>query len=267
MGKKTTFQISPLSFNRRAVIASASVTKEKNTIHSFTEVDIAKPKKLLDNHFAATGERLSFTAYIVACLARTLKDHPHFNSFIRGRKQIILNDLTISVLVEKDIDGEKVPEPIGITQAQDKSFLQIHDEIRNAKSKKISKLGSLSGMSWIRFIPGFLLKLFVHLADRNTQMALKYGKVAVTAIGMFSSEGVWFIPHGSATVLITLGSISPKVVEIDGHVVARNHLCLTASFDHNIVDGGPAARFIKQFSEIIKSGEILEGDLKKQDTH
>ena len=264
MEKKDTFQISHLSFNRRAVIASASVTRKKNTIHGFTEVDISHPKKLLDNYFASSGEKLSLTAYIVACLARTIKDHPDFNSFIRGRKQVRLNDLTISVLVEKDIDSEKVPEPIGIKQAQDKTLLQIHEEIRTTKSKKSDKLGSLSEMSWIRFIPGFLLKLFVRLADRNTQMALRYGKVAVTAIGMFSSEGVWFIPHGSATVLITVGSISPKVVETDGQFLSREHLCLTASFDHNIVDGGPAARFIKQFSEIIKSGDILKAELNIQ---
>jgi len=37
-------------------------------------------------------------------------------------------------------------------------------------------------------------------------MAKTYGKVAVTAVGMFSKEAVWFIPHGSATILLTVGS-------------------------------------------------------------
>ena len=51
----------PLSFNRRAVIASATVTKEKNVIHSFTEIDITEPRRLIKRHFEKTGEKLSLT--------------------------------------------------------------------------------------------------------------------------------------------------------------------------------------------------------------
>ncbi|UCE06538.1 MAG: 2-oxo acid dehydrogenase subunit E2 [bacterium] len=255
---KNKYKSIPLSFNRQAVIASASVTKEKNTIHSLTEVDINEPRRLIKEHFEKTGEKLSLTAYIVKCLAQVIKDHPQLNSFIKGKRLIILDDVTISVLIEREIDGEKVPEPIGIRQAQIKSFRQIHEEIRAAKKQQSDRLGSLAGLSWIRFIPNFLLKTFVRMADKNIAMAIRYGKVAVTAIGMFSKDAVWFIPHGSATVLITVGSISQKVVEIDGHFISREHLCLTASFDHNIVDGAPASRFMNQFTEMIKSGKLLQ---------
>jgi hypothetical protein len=39
--------------------------------------------------------------------------------------------------------------------------------------------------------------------------------------------------------------------------IEKEYLCLAASFDHNIVDGTPAARFIKQFTATIKSGHLL----------
>ena len=77
---------------------------------------------------------------------------------------------------------------------------------------------------------------------------------------MFSKEPVWFLPHGSSTVLVTVGSISNKVVEIDGEFVSREYLCLTASFDHNVIDGAPATRFITRFIEEIKSGKLLQTD-------
>jgi pyruvate/2-oxoglutarate dehydrogenase complex dihydrolipoamide acyltransferase (E2) component len=258
MKNKNGYTSLPLSFNRRAVIASATVTKEKNAIHGFTEVDITIPRRLIKEHFEKTGEKLSFTAYIVACLSRVIKKHPELNSFIKGRKHIILDDVTISVLIEREISGEKVPEPIGIKGAQDKTFFQIHHEIREAKKQQTDRLGSLSDQAWIRWIPVSLLKTFIRIADRNIFMAKKYGKVAVTAVGMYSKEPVWFIPHGTATVLITVGSISQRVVEINGQFESREHLCLTASFDHNIVDGAPASRFINEFTEIIKSGEIIQ---------
>ncbi|MEJ2355834.1 MAG: 2-oxo acid dehydrogenase subunit E2 [candidate division WOR-3 bacterium] len=248
----------PLSFNRQAVIASASVTKGKNTIHSFTEVDVAEPRRLMREHFEKTGERLSLTAYVVTCLAQVIKKYPELNSFIKGRKLILLDDVIISVLIEKEVGGERVPEPIGIKKAQEKSFYQIHNEIREAKKKKTDKLGGLSNKTWIRFIPKFLLKTFVRIADKNIHMALNYGKVAVAAVGMFSKEAVWFIPHGSATVLVTVGSISKKVIEIDGQYISREHLCLTVSFDHDVVDGAPAARFMNDFIKTIKSGKLSQ---------
>jgi pyruvate/2-oxoglutarate dehydrogenase complex dihydrolipoamide acyltransferase (E2) component len=248
----------PLSFNRRAVIASASVTREKNAIHSFAEIDISEPRRLMQEHFDKTGEKLSLTAYIVTCLAQTIKDHPQLNSFIKGRRLITLDDVTISVLIERDIAGERVPEPIGIRATQEKSFDEIHKAIRTAKIQAGDKLGSLSGISWFQLIPAFLLKTFIRMADKNIRMGKKYGKVAVTSIGMFSKEAVWFIPHGSATVLITVGSISHKVIDIEGRFESREHLCLTASFDHNIVDGAPASRFMNQFIETIKSGRLLK---------
>ena len=258
MKSKKGYKSLPLSFNRRAVIASATVTKEKNAFHSFTEVDITVPRQFIKEHFERTGEKLSLTAYIVTCLARVVKDFPELNSFIKGRKHIILDDLTINVLIEREISEEKVPEPVGIKVAQEKTFYQIHKEIRDAKKLKSDKLGSLSGQTWIRLIPGFLLRTFIRIADKNIYMAKSYGKIAVTAIGMYSKEPVWFIPHGTATVLITVGSISKRVVEIDGQFESREHLCLTASFDHNIVDGAPASRFMNQFIETIKSGKIIQ---------
>lgn len=247
----------PLSFNRRAVVASASVSREKNVIHSFTEVDISEPRRLIKEHFEKTGEKLSLTAYIVACLAQVIKNNPQFNSLIKRGKLILLDDVTISVLIEREIVGEKVPEPIGIKQAQLKTFTQIQNEIREAKKQESDKLGSLSGLKWLELIPKFLFKTFVRIADKNIGMAKRYGKVAVTSVGMFSKEGIWFIPHGSATVLITVGSINNKVIEVDGKYVSREHLCLTASFDHNIIDGAPATRFLTQFIDFIKSGELL----------
>jgi len=248
----------PLGFNRLAVIASATVSKEKNTIHCITEADITEPRRLISEHFARTGNKLSLTAYKVKCLADTIAIHPNLNSFIKGRQLVILDEVTVSVLVERELQGEKVPEPMAIRGAQNKSYIQISDEIRNAADNTTEKLGSLAGMTWISLIPGFLLKTFIRIADKNIKMAEKYGKVAVTAVGMFNKESVWFIPHGSATVLITIGGINrKKELSVEG-VVEREYLCLTASFDHNIVDGAPAARFLKQFTDTIKEGKLIK---------
>ena len=243
-----------LSFNRKIVAASAAVTARKSTIHSLCEADVTVPRQMMREHRERTGEKLSFTAYIVYCLAQVLKEHPHLNAFRRGNRLITLDDVTVSVLVEREISGERVPEPLAIEAAQSLTFREINDQIRSARSRSESSLGGFSGMTWIRHIPGFLLKAFVRLADRNIMLAKRYGKVAVTAVGMFSREPVWFIPHGSGTVLITVGSIEKRMVFNGESHEEREFLCLTGSFDHDIVDGAPAARFMNQFLGTLKSG-------------
>ncbi len=256
----------PLSFGRKMVAASASVTKEKNSIHGITEADITLPRQLINEYYQKTGVKLSFTAYLVSCLAKTISTYPRFNSFIKGRNFIQLDDITISVLIEREIAGEQVPEPIGILKAQEKSYFQIHKEIREAQKQKSNVLDSYSKLFWIRFIPVFLLKKIIRLADKNIQLAKKYGKIAVTAVGMFSSEAVWFIPHGSATVLMTIGSINKKAVELANQLITREYLCLTVSFDHDIIDGAPAARFMNDLIKEIKSGrEILNMGINDKD--
>jgi pyruvate/2-oxoglutarate dehydrogenase complex dihydrolipoamide acyltransferase (E2) component len=264
--KNKGYRSEKLSFNRRMVAASASVTRGKNTIHCVAETDISEPRRLIKEHYEQTGEKISLTAYVVRCLARMIKNNPGLNSFIRGRRLIILDDVTISVLIERDLPDEKVPEPTGIMKAHTKNTLQIQNEIRKAQNNRGDKLGNLSGSAWIRFIPKFLLRTFVRIAERNIRMAKRYGKVSVTAVGMFSRDAAWFIPHGTTTVLITVGGINRKTVEIEGNFISREHLCLTGSFDHNIVDGAPAARFMKQFTDLIKSGIILQQDIENDMT-
>lgn len=243
-----------ISFNRKMVAASAAVNARKSTIHSLCETDITLPRRMMREHYERTGEKLSFTAYIVYCLAQVVKEHPHLSAFRRGNRLITLDDVTVSVLVEREFSGERVPEPLAIEAAQRLTYQEVNDRIRSARARTDSSLGGFSGMTWIRHIPGFLLKAFVRLADRNIMLAKRYGKVAVTAVGMFSREPVWFIPHGSGTVLITVGSIEKRMVFTGERHEEREFLCLTGSFDHDIVDGAPAARFMNQFLETLKSG-------------
>jgi|GEM_PF-2634075 len=132
------YRAEPLGGNRQMVAASAAVGRESNTIHLMTEVDITGPRRLITEHREHTGERLSLTGYVVACLARTLAEFPRFNSFRRGSRLIVLDDLTISVLFEREIDGENVPEPVGIQAANRKTHRQVNDKRGRRSSMRSS---------------------------------------------------------------------------------------------------------------------------------
>ncbi|NDJ85634.1 MAG: 2-oxo acid dehydrogenase subunit E2 [Chloroflexi bacterium] len=267
MKRKQGYQVVPFSAQRQAVAASATVGRERNNIHTFTEVDIATPRRLIREHGERTGERLSLTAYVVACLARTIAEYPAFNAFRKGRKLVLLDDVTVGVLVERTIAGEGVPEILTIQAADTKTYQQINDEIRAAQQQGDVPFGTLSGSTWImRLIPGFLLTQFIRLAARNIRIARRYGVVGVTAVGMFGPSPMWIVPLSGATVAVAVGSIVERPVCIDGALEAREHLCLTLSFDHDIIDGAPAARFTKQFAALLMSGEMLHEACGPQST-
>jgi pyruvate/2-oxoglutarate dehydrogenase complex dihydrolipoamide acyltransferase (E2) component len=257
MSRHEGYRVEGFGGDRRMVVASASAGRESNTIHLVTEVDITGPRRLMAEYRERTGERLSLTGYVVTCLARTLDDFPRFNAFRKGRRLIVLDDLTISVMYEREIGGESVPEPVAIRGAGAKTCRQVNDELRAAMSHKSERLGEATGTAWIRFIPGFLLRTFIRLASRNIGMQKRFGVVGVTAVGMFTAGPTWLIPLTSATVTVAIGGIAERAAVVDGDLEEREHLCLTVSFDHDIVDGAPAARFVSRFAQVLRSGDEL----------
>ena len=66
------------------------------------------------------------------------------------------------------------------------------------------------------------------------------------------------IPAGTPQLNITLGGIGVKPGVVDGQIAIRDYLSLTISFDHDIIDGAPAARFTGRLKELIESGYGLD---------
>jgi pyruvate/2-oxoglutarate dehydrogenase complex dihydrolipoamide acyltransferase (E2) component len=264
MPPQKNYRIVPFSINRQMVTASISVGREQSNIQAIIGVDISKPRRLMREIRKRKGENPSLTAYVTICLAKVVSEYPNFNSFRRGRNLIVLDDVTISVLVEREINGEIMPENLGIRAAQSKTYWQIHKEIRGAQKHAGNGLGELAGITWLRFIPSFLFRIFVKIASKNIRMMERYGAVGVTAVGMFGkkNQALWIIPIvGGATVAVAVGGIVERPCLSEGQLESREHLCLTITFNHDIVDGAPAARFVKRFSELLMSGELLANEM------
>lgn len=85
------------------------------------------------------------------------------------------------------------------------------------------------------------------------------GTVGVTSIGMFGKghSGWGIFPLSQALGLI-MGSIDWKPAVVNGRIEPREILNLTVTFNHDIVDGVPAARFTRRLIELIESGYGLD---------
>ena len=78
--------------------------------------------------------------------------------------------------------------------------------------------------------------------------------MGVTAIGMFGKGAGWGIPINDHTLDLTVGGIAENPVVVGGHIAIHKYLCITLSFNHDLIDGAPAARFTQRLKELIESG-------------
>jgi pyruvate/2-oxoglutarate dehydrogenase complex dihydrolipoamide acyltransferase (E2) component len=120
---------------------------------------------------------------------------------------------------------------------------------------------------WFRsalLLPWPLSRLVIALIRMNgrrdpTVVVSTGGTVAVTSVGLFGGgHSGWGISPTFNPLGLVVGSISWKPVVVDGRIEPREILNLTVSFDHDIVDGGPATRFVRRLVELIESGYGLD---------
>jgi pyruvate/2-oxoglutarate dehydrogenase complex dihydrolipoamide acyltransferase (E2) component len=87
------------------------------------------------------------------------------------------------------------------------------------------------------------------------------GTVRLSSVGMFGKGSGWPLsaPAGH-TLWLYAGGIGRRPACVGVRIEPREFLSLTVAFDHDVVDGAPAARFTQRLKSLIESGYGLEGD-------
>jgi len=81
-----------------------------------------------------------------------------------------------------------------------------------------------------------------------------FGTIGVAAIGMKGILPGGVIPMGaSTTIFVVVGGITKKPGVINDEIAIREYLHLTITADHDIVDGGPLARFVERLTKLIEN--------------
>ena len=253
------YQVVPYPKIRRWMAAMFRSVQHKPMIHGLLEVDVTRARAHLKEHKATTGESLSFTAFLVACLAKAVDEHKAVQAFRKGSKRLVLfEEVDVYTPIEHDMAGQKQPMPYIVRAANRKTVREIHHEIRAAQVQDVTKdLMRLQSLPTVLFKP--YLWIFTWIGRTHPRMWKKnVGTVGITAVGMFGNGAGWGIPPAPPTTLMmTVGGIGQKPGVVDGQIAVRDYLSLTISFDHEIIDGAPAARFTQRLKELIESGHGL----------
>ena len=87
--------------------------------------------------------------------------------------------------------------------------------------------------------------------------ALSGGSFTITNLGMYDVDGFTPVINLPEAAILGVGRITPKPVVRDDQIVVRKIMTLSLAFDHRLVDGAPAAKFLQYIKELIETpGEV-----------
>lgn len=222
----------PLSRLRLTLIHNLQES-ERNAVRltTFNEVDmsavIEMRKRRRDSFKERYGVSLGFMSFFTKAVVGALKAFPYLNAEIQGNEVVkkYYYDIGIAVGSER---GLTVPV---IRDADRKTFAEIEAEIADlaarAREGKL-KLEELIG-----------------------------GTFTITNGGVYGSLISTPILNGSQVGILGMHKIQERPVVVNGEIVIRPMMFVALSYDHRLVDGSDAVRFLVRIKELIEDPEVL----------
>ncbi|NHJ83987.1 MAG: 2-oxo acid dehydrogenase subunit E2 [Asgard group archaeon] len=266
MTKQKNYHLRPYSANRMILADYNCVAADFPYVHGLMEVDITEPLDKIHQIEKLDGYKVSMTAWVAKCMAQTVMENKELNTYRKGRKLVVFDEVDISVIIEVTNDkGKKIPYNHVLRNVELKSVREITDEIRAYQDKVINEHEQLSrGTTFYtklytlipKFIRRFVIKRLLKSPFRYKKLN---GTVGLTTLGMFvKGQGGWLVPFRDKTLNVATGGIKENAIEENGKIVKRKLLCTAFLVDHDIIDGAPGARFISRISELMGNTHYLD---------
>lgn len=168
------------------------------------------------------GLKISYTVFLAKLTATALSEFPYMNTKIFGDEIWTFEEVNIGIAVDSK-RGLLVPV---LKQANKKTVEELHMEFVNMAGR----VGE--GKSSIEDLDG--------------------GTFTITNLGSFDIEAFLPIINIPECAILGVGAIVQKPVAQGGAVVIKPRMKLTLVFDHRLVDGAPAARFLQRLKVLIE---------------
>ena len=172
-------------------------------------------------------DQMGFTAWVVKAAAKALENNQVMNSTIEGEDVTIYSDINVAVAVHTE---QGLVAPV-IRSANGKSLKQINAEIELLSEKAKE--------------------------NRLTIEELTGGTFTITNLGAYDIESFAPVINPPQCAILGLGRIGYKPFATADRVSTRPTTLLTLVFDHRIVDGVPAAKFLRDVKSNLEDAETL----------
>ena len=208
----------PMSVMRKK-IAEHMVMSKHTSPHVYTifEVDmneVVKRREAAKKEFEGEGVKLTFLPYFIEAAIRGIKEYPIINSSVDGDTIIYKKTVNVGIAVAI-ANGLIVPV---IKKADQMNLLGL--------AKTAADLGERARTK--RLVPD----------------DVQGGTFTITNVGVFGGTFGLPIINQPQAAIMGLGTITKRPVVIDDAIAIRPIVYLSLSYDHRIVDGADAARFL-----------------------
>ena len=221
----------------RKKIAEHMTLSRRTSAHVTTvyEIDMTRVAKLREQHRASflerTGTKLTYMPFIFQAVTNAIRKYPIFNAQVSGDQIVYKRDINLGMAVALDW-GLIVPV------------------IKRADDLSISGLARAAN----------------DLADRARTKQLKPDEVAggtftITNPGVFGGLFGTPIINQPQVAILGVGAIEkrPKVVtsaDGDDYIAIRSMAYFALSFDHRIIDGSDAEKFLAYVKQVLEAGQF-----------
>ena len=259
MAEHRAYRVEPIPAMRRFAFDAGHLGRRRHIVHALIEADVTDALALIRRRQQDRGEELSVTAFVISCLSEAIAEHPHVHAYRDWRNRLVIyDDVNITCMFEVEFDGAKTPMPYVFRDTNHKSLHEINDELRTTQTTPHSRAES-GFMRWFLRLPAFLRRSFYWVVMRFPQsFRARSSPVMVTAVGMFGAGGGWAITSPNFTLTVAVGGLSKKPAVHRDRITIREFLDMTVSIDHDVVDGAPAARFVRSFRRRLESAHGLQ---------
>jgi len=181
----------------------------------------------LRRQLAADGVAVSYNDIFLTVLAKALREHPRLNASLDGDAITLWPQIDIGLAVDAD-RGLLVPVVRGVDR---KGLVQLAGETaalaERARGGKCAP-DELTGSTF-----------------------------TLTNLGMFGIDAFTPIINLPECAILGVGRIKTQPVWAGDHVEPREMVWLSLTFDHRLVDGGPAARFLQRVAQLVEKPHLL----------
>jgi 2-oxoglutarate dehydrogenase E2 component (dihydrolipoamide succinyltransferase) len=218
---------------RRQTIARRLVEAQRTAamLTTFNEVDMSAVMNLRkrrgDEFLKRHGVKLGFMSFFTKAVVGALKAFPRLNAEIQGDELLLKHYYDIGIAVGAD-EGLVVPV---VRDAERKTFADLEREIGDLGKR--AREGSLT------------------LAE------LQGGTFTITNGGIFGSLMSTPILNAPQVGILGMHAIKERPMVVNGEIAVRPMMYLALSYDHRIVDGSEAVRFLVRVKELVEDPETL----------
>ena len=232
-GEKRVKQAIPMRGMRGAIAEhmhrSLSVSAQLTAMGEIDMAQMVKLRKDLVDQESVLGTRITYTDLLVFALARALKEHPLVNSSLIDNEIKVWEDINIGVAVALE-EGLIVPV---VKAADKKSLKEISQTVKTLAEK--AREGKL-------------------VAEEITGGTFTLSNLGAVGAG-YRFETV--IINQPESAILGTGAITERAVVRDGQIVIRPIMTYYLTYDHRVVDGAVAARFMASLIKLLENPSLL----------